>query len=108
MLRDLGTSAEEARGSLEADEYSRSVICFLNFETPYHKRNIVFRQKYVFVIQHLLYNENILFDEKQYFFVVRCFEIERTNYRSGVFVGGRVLRGVGEPRGRARPEGNRL
>ena len=41
-----------------------------------------------FVIHNLLYNENVLFDEKPYFVVVRGFEIEKTNYLSRNF--GRV------------------
>ena len=32
----------------ELDEVSSSVICFLNFETPYHKRNIAVRQNTYF------------------------------------------------------------
>ena len=48
------------------------------------------------IIQNLLYNGNQVFDEKLYFFVVRCFEIEKTNYRSACFVGGQV---GGEGRG---------
>ena len=45
-----------------------------------------------FIIQNLLCNGNPMFDEQQYFFVVRCFEIEKTNYRTGYFVGGTTLR----------------
>ena len=35
-----------------------------------------------------MYNGNPMFDEKRYLFVVRGFEIEKTNYRPQLIVGG--------------------
>ena len=97
-LADLLTSASKQRSAASGqthvicssaathDEVTKSVIWKSMFKTPYHKTNIVLRQKTIFIIQNLLYNKQLFLTKNDIVFAVRGFEHISSNYRLSNFV----------------------